>query len=138
MKGRARAAEGIFQEICKLPCICFRIVFPQDQGVLKGDAALGDRIVINAGVKQLFYLPLIVHGHDLRALLIGCGVERDGEGDGDVHIRKSADLGHDAAGGQRDMTVADIDAVGVVYKAKKFDNIIVVIEGLADAHHNDI
>ena len=36
------------------------------------------------------------------------------------------------------MAIADIESVGMPHKTQKFQHVVVVVKGLADAHHNDI
>ena len=138
MYGGADGLEVGVKELSELLGISGSIVLAADEGVFEGNSSTGAIVVAHARLEKILYLPLVVDGHNSRALLIGRRMERDGERDRNIDVCELVYAGDDTAGGKRYVSVTDIEASGEVNELQKLDYVVKIIERLTDAHHNNV
>ena len=114
------------------------VVDAGDEDVFKGQPLLFPLGVKGAGLEEHGERVFAVHGHDLRADLIGGAVEGDGEADLEGLLGEFADLRGEAAGGKGDVARAEADAPGGIDDADGAHEVGEVREGLAHAHEDDV
>ena len=112
------------------------VVLPGDERVFKGNTPPRGFEIIGAGAEQLRDGITPVHRHDGAPRLVGRGMERDGEGDRQILLRKVIDARDDAAGREGNVPVADVQPRRVPDKAQKFHHVVIVVERLSDAHEH--
>ena len=65
-------------------------------------------------------------------------MEGQGQGDLKPFLRQPADLRHQAAGGDREVALADIEPFLVGDQADKPHQVVVVVHGFAGPHHHHV
>ena len=76
-------------------------------------------------------------GHQLVARRLNGRVQGDGEGELLGKVCKATDSGNNTAGGNGKMACSDSEALRVVKGAKRFENVIKIIEGFTLPHKDD-
>jgi hypothetical protein len=81
---------------------------------------------------------LAVDRHDLVADLVGRAVQADGQAEAQFLVGQLEDLGHDPGGGDGDPAGPEAEAPGGVHGPQGRQQVIIVGQGLAHAHDDDI
>ena len=99
----------VVQALGQQPGVLGLVVDAAHQRVFDADAPLGRQEVVVRGVEHLCSVEPFVHRHQLVAQLVARGVQGDGEPDGDALLGESADAGHHAHRGHRDVARGDAE-----------------------------
>ena len=109
-----------------------------DERVLKGDNPTCFLKIRAAGRDQFRQGPAPVHRHQLAAQVVVRRVQRDRQLELDALFGQTPDARHNAAGAERDMTRADVDAFLVVENTQGAQDVIVIIKRLPHAHDDNV
>ena len=115
-----------------------RVVDAPDDRVLEGDDALGGVGVVRTRRQQLVDRPALVDGHQLGPQLVVWRVKRDGELKLDAFGGELLEARDDAAGRKGDVAGAEVRTPAGVDELQCAERLVVVGEGLAHAHHDDV
>ena len=126
------------EHLCQFICILYRIIFAGNECVFKGNFAPRACKICTAGIQQLSNAPTVVNGHNGRARFIVGRVKRDRERDGKILLHQHFNAVNKSAGRKRNVAVANVEPCLTVYKVQKLDNVIIVIQRLTNAHHNNV
>ncbi len=118
--------------------IFLRIVDATRKGILKGDPPPGLFKIIPAGIHQFRNAVLLRDRHQFPPFFICRAVQRKGQRDLQVFLRQLLYLRHKPAGGNRDISLADMKPLFVRQHSDKTDQIFHVIERLPDPHNHHI
>lgn len=113
------------------------VVDSPDEGVLVGRPAAGGLDVLGHGVMQPCEGVLLDARHDGVARRLDGGMQRDGQRELLGLLGKAANHGNDAAGRYREVACANAGALGRVEHAQGLKHLVVVVERLALAHHDN-
>ena len=127
-------AERALAEVAKGEHLGVSVVHAVDHRVLVRGAATGLLDIILQRLMQAQKRVLLYTGHELVARALDGGVERDGQGELLGKLGELANPGDNAAGRDRKVACADVEAVGAVEHAQSLDHGVVVGKGLALAH----
>jgi hypothetical protein len=114
------------------------VVAPVDQRPLEEDAPVERGGEVPAGVHQLVEGPLPGGGDQRHPLRLGGGVERDRQVHRAALVGHPADAGDDPDRADRDPLGAQPEAARVAQDVGGLHDRVIVVEGLAHAHENDV
>lgn len=129
--------EGAAREVAEGIELVGVVIHAADEGVLVRGPASGLLDVLLHDLVKAAERVLAHARHELVACGLDGGVQRDGERELLGLLGKAADHGNDAAGRDREMAGADAGSVGGVEHAQRGEHVVVVVERLALAHHDD-
>mgnify|MGYP000846358341 CR=1 FL=1 len=133
----ARAQVAV-EHIGKLPRGGDRVVPARNQRVFKRNTPPRVPVVGPAGAEKLVHPPAPVDGHDGGARPVVRRVQGNRQRDGHILLRQPQDIRHHAAGRERDVPQSDIQPVRVRHQPEKLHHVVVVVQRLADTHHDDV
>ena len=108
-----------------------------DENVLEGHAAARLLEVPVRSSDDIFDLEMATRWQDAVADRVIRRMEGDRKRDREAFCGESIDHRHDAAGGERDISEADIQQSRIAHKADEAEHFIIVRERLARSHQDD-
>ncbi len=131
------AAQGPGQGAEQLR-VLLRVVDPSHQAVLQRDPPACILKIVSAGHRQLLDGVPPGHRHQLLALLVRGRVQGQRQRDLQSLPGQPPYLRHQAAGGNRDASLADMKPPVICEHPDKFHQILVIIQGFPRAHDHHI
>ncbi len=114
------------------------VVHARDHDVFESDAAVCLFQILVDGGHDFLQRVFAVDAHHAAADFIVRRVQGQSQVDLQPVFREFADLRSQSAGGNRDVASADCQTFGVVDDVQEGDDIVVIVERFADAHHDDV
>lgn len=114
------------------------VVDPSKEDVFEGDHAAFTFEVMAAGSGEFGEGILAVDRHDAAADLIGGAMEGEGEAELFGFVGEATDLGGEAGSGDGDFAGAEAIAPGGVQEAEGGEQVVVIGEGFAHAHDDQV
>ena len=115
-----------------------RVIFPRDQRPLEENPFAGHLAVGAAGVDQRGQGPAFACGNQSHSLFLRRTMEADGEAVGPLFVGESQDAWHHAHRANRDFAWPDPDAAHLGNHAQGGDHGVIIVKGLAHAHHHEV
>lgn len=109
-----------------------------DNDVFEGDALPLVEGEFAQGIEELIEGPDAVGGHDLAAEFIAGGVQANGEVDAEIFGGKLLQSGDVADGGEGNFSPREVEAGGIEQDFDGAHDVIVIVEGFAHAHEDEI
>ena len=114
------------------------VIDPGDEDVFEGDHAAFFLLIILAGGGEVAQRILGIDRHDFAARFVGGAVQGDGQAELERLLRQPPDLRGQAAGRDGDLARADISAPGGVEDFQRLEQVVVIGQGFAHAHDDQI
>ena len=127
-------AKRAFAEVTEREHLGVSVIHAIDHCILVRWSATSLLDIVLQRLMQAQECVLLYTGHELVARALDGGVEGDGEGELLGELGKFANAGDNAAGRDRKVARADVEAIGAVEHAQGLDHSIVVGKRLALAH----
>ena len=121
-------------QLCQLPCILLGIILSAYQTVLKSQSSACFLKIIPTGLQHFSNRIPIGNGHQFRPFLLIGRMKRNGQGNLQIFLCQIIHPGHNAAGGHRDISLADMQPVFVRKHTDKSQKILVIIQRLSGSH----
>ena len=130
-------SKGSSREVAECLELSVVVVHTTDEGVLVRRPSARGLNVLPHDVVEALERVLLDAGHDRVSGRLNGGMKGDGKRELLGLLGEAPNHGDDTAGRYREMTSADSGALGRVQHAEGLDDLIIVIEGLALAHHHN-
>ena len=114
------------------------IIDTGNETVLKGQPSSRLLKICMTGFQHIVQLIAVRHRHQSLSHLIIRRVEREGQGDGEPLISQLKDSRNNAAGGQCNVSLADVQPMLIRQQADKLHHIVIVIHRLSRTHDHHV